>query len=153
TPRPTATLTPTPNTPYKVYETDFSLNYFLDWHPIESLIAFGDYDTSEIIIYNAIERREIRRLQGLSDDVKNVRWSPDGRFLAAGDRNGRILVWETNIWEQVAALALSTYIQSITWSDDGRFISASAIQQARIWETENWSMVGDYDVGSLDTSI
>jgi hypothetical protein len=114
TPSPIATLTPTPNAPHKLYELDYrGLNVYVDWHPTENIVAFGHDDSSEIIIYDLTEQRELHRQQGLSDYIRAVRWSSDGRFLAAGDFNGRILVWDTSTWQELSSLALSGFVKSL----------------------------------------
>jgi WD40 repeat protein len=40
---------------------------------------------------------EPRRLHGHSDLIHSVAFSPDGRFLASGDKNGKVMVWRTKV--------------------------------------------------------
>ena len=54
-----------------------------------------------IVILNPLETDETKKKLILpkkhSDDVISLSFSPDGRFLASGDRNGEIIIWSTEV--------------------------------------------------------
>ena len=54
-----------------------------------------------IVILNPLETDETKKKRILpkkhSNDVISLSFSPDGRFLASGDRNGEIIIWSTEV--------------------------------------------------------
>jgi WD40 repeat protein len=153
TPRPTSTLTftptvtttpsltPTPNTSYRLYTIAYStILLSVDWQPSGNYIAFGSFDTGNIIVYDVVEREEIRQLEGLTIAVSAIRWSPDTRFLAAADLDGHILVWDTETWELVHDFSGDGAILSISWSANGRYFAALELNNVNLWETATWTL-------------
>jgi len=72
--------------------------------------------------------------------VLSVAYQPGGTHLAAG-MHDRIMIWDTEIQEQVMALLQAGDINAIAYSRDGRLLAtASSEGTIRIWDaTENYS--------------
>jgi WD40 repeat protein len=69
-----------------------------------------------------------------------VVFSPDGRWLAAATRNGRVVVWNTHTWEQhttweaVPGFSLETI--SMVFTPDSDFLVTGGAGEAAIWSVE-----------------
>jgi WD40 repeat protein len=64
-------------------------------------------------------------LQGHTADVVSVRFSPDGRFLMSGDRNGKIVVWERQAQEDSRLVATYNTVYEVghlLWLDTRRIL-------------------------------
>lgn len=61
------------------------------------------YGPGELHIWNAKPGTytHFRSLEGCTHTVSGLRFSPDGRFIAASCQNGEVFAWRTADWEQV----------------------------------------------------
>src|SRR5262249_2262699 len=64
-------------------------------------------------------------------------FSPDGKLLATGSRDGRVKVWDVATGQERRTLTGHSHaVKSVAWSPDGRrFASASNDGTVRLWET------------------
>src|SRR5260370_1428930 len=63
---------------------------------------------------------------GHSDFVDAVAWSPNGHYIASGDRNDTVQVWNVKTGKMLFERAKDTggIIEALAWSPDGRYIAA-----------------------------
>src|SRR6266436_4641089 len=63
---------------------------------------------------------------GHSDYVDAVAWSPNGQFIASGNRNDTVQVWNVKTGKMLFERAKNTggIIEALAWSPDGRYIAA-----------------------------
>jgi len=89
----------------------------LDVHPSGDLVALYTARTKEIIIWSLLEQSSVRRLPFLhSGRVRGLRWSPCGRFLAAGGRAG-VAVWDLR-GQRLAATVGKEIRGNLDWTAD-----------------------------------
>jgi len=71
--------------------------------------------------------------------VTAVGFSPDGQFLATADRNGGLLLWESDSGLFVQKLdGHGAAITSLRWRSDSKlFVTSSEDGNVRIWNTQN----------------
>jgi WD40 repeat protein len=75
--------------------------------------------------------------------VLSVAFSSDGQFLATGDINGEIIVWQVKNSElKLRWTADNTLIRSVAFSPNGQYIaSASENQTIKIWEAATGNLI------------
>ncbi len=98
----------------------------LDFSPDGSLLAVAGFH--EVLLWKADGTEMLARLVGLSERIQTVRFSPDGKRLAAcGGRPAQM--GEVQIWDvESRKLALSVpvgfdTVYGVSWSPDGALVS------------------------------
>ena len=100
-----------------------------------------------IRIWDPNERTELGRLEGHTDWVRSVGWSPDGTRLVSGSNDGTIRVWDPDERTELGRLEGHTdWVRSVGWSPDGtRLVSGSDDGTIRAWDAQTneevWRMV------------
>ena len=82
---------------------------------------------------------ELFTLEGHSDGVTSVAYSPDGRWIVSGSRDNTLKVWDTENGQEVRTLeGHSNVVTSVAYSPDGRWIvSGSRDGTLKVWEAES----------------
>ncbi len=69
------------------------------------------------------------------NQVHTVAFSPDGRRLAAGGANARLVVWDAATGKEVQTLAgHRSDIIDVTFSPDGKWLASSGREGAKVWD-------------------
>jgi WD40 repeat protein len=93
--------------------------------------------------------------------ITSVAWSPDGNYLVSGNEEGKLWVWETDNWTQVAAFNIDddfVGFGDLAWSPDSSYLATGGWRSdIKIWDTTTWSQVNHLDghtslVDNLDWS-
>ena len=85
---------------------------------------------NDVILWDAISGKELRRFRGYKRRIKCVAFSPDSRFIAAGEgaigydeyNPSQIFIWDPTTGERVKKLREPNPIDFIKYSPDGRYI-------------------------------
>ena len=93
--------------------------------------------TSSAEVVNIATARKVGTLEGHTDEVLCIAWSPDGDRIATGSRDGTIGIWDGATFDLLVRLEGHTdYVADIAWSHDGTTLySASGDRTARLWKT------------------
>ncbi|CAE6472700.1 unnamed protein product [Rhizoctonia solani] len=96
-------------------------------------------------IYMQEGSKPIRSLNGHSDAVYSVAFSPDGKSFASGGRNGALILWGTGSGKMLfdPLMGHSKRINSIAFSPDGaQLASGSEDKTIRLWSSLTGAPVG-----------
>lgn len=118
----------------------------LPGHPIwVSTVAFGPNNFlasisygGKVKLWDAESGRCLGTLQGYSQVICAVSFSPDGRLLAHGDDHGMIHVWDVSTGHSLNVFqGLAGRIWSLAFSPDGKVIACGGDDQViRLWKVE-----------------
>ncbi|MDR1174301.1 MAG: WD40 repeat domain-containing protein [Treponema sp.] len=77
-------------------------------------------------------------LQGHSDDINTVAYSPDGRRIATGSKDNTVKIWDVESGREIRTLSGHTNsVRAAGYSPDGRrIVSGSLDTSAKIWNAE-----------------
>ena len=75
-------------------------------------------------------------LKGHRDLVYSVSWSPDSKYIASGNRDGIVRVWDATTGTCIHTLTGHTHpIYSLSWSSNGKQIASGSWDNTiRIWD-------------------
>jgi WD40 repeat protein/mono/diheme cytochrome c family protein len=98
----------------------------LDISPDGSLLAVAGFH--EVLLWKSDGSQLLARLIGLSDRIQTVRFSPDGKLLAASGgrpaQMGELQVWEVESRKLKASIPFGfDTVYGVNWSPDGKLLS------------------------------
>ncbi|MEL7499824.1 MAG: c-type cytochrome domain-containing protein [Planctomycetota bacterium] len=119
-----------------------------DMSPNQEYVAYGGPNKLVKLLYT--DGTIVAEIKKHTDWVTAVEFSPDGKYLATGDRNGGLHVWDGETGDPVFTLKGHTkQISEVSWRSDGQFLaSASEDTTVRIWEMKNGRQVKSWGAHS-----
>jgi len=104
----------------------------------------------------------------IDQSLTSVDWSPDGKFIVAGSRNGNIVIWDRDTGEIIKTFSESfDNVYNIDWTPDGDKIAfiddpygtGSKYSTAKVIDAQNgdvvWTLGGEssYAVSAIEWSL
>jgi small GTP-binding protein len=126
----------------------------LAWSPDGQTLACGCEGEVRLFLW----KREVRAFAapipvsmsagGFPGATLALAWMPGGSFLALGDRDGTILIWDAQKAEPVTKLEGHTSaVTSVSFSFDGRLLASMCRSGSiRLWRTDTWEEVARIEV-------
>jgi WD40 repeat protein len=128
--------------------------HWIEFHPRDNWLAFAD--TREEMVY-VLDLETQEMLYSLRTDVEgslsrfssvsDLKWSPDGKYLAYSMPKG-IFIWNGDTGEEIMWFASENPPLKITWSPDSTRLAASTMEDELIF----WSMEALSVEHSMDLS-
>jgi WD40 repeat protein len=88
-----------------------------------------------------------KKMEGHNGWVWTVAISRNGRFIASGDHNGELIIWNGNTGEPVTPgktiKAHSAAIYSVDFSQDSKVLATGSVDKVtKLWSTQLWQQQG-----------
>jgi hypothetical protein len=106
-------------------------------------------DDGQVLIWDALRKRLIRRLKGPKQSVNTVKISPTGKLVAAGGDDEYIFVWDLkkHTDEPIVTLSMRGGTNRLTFSEDGQVLAAGSNDRyVAMWSTRSWEKIWQLDV-------
>ncbi len=154
---PTETSTPT-NTPTHTPTITITPSYTPTRTPISPTFtpinaAFTPYPPSRDIISpntrNALQQLAIWRAESA---VYSLSISPDGKFAASGEQNGKVVVRDISTGTPLYTLNYGSAVLAVAFSPDGQWLVAGGSgRNILVWSAKNWS--GPIEIGQHNGKV
>jgi WD40 repeat protein len=123
------------------------------------ITIFGDAVPTRITLWDVMTGREVMQLDGHDDWVWSVAFSPDGKHLASGGGDGRVVVWDVRTARRMQELRgrRGSSVLSVAFTPDGReVVSGGLDDHVHVWDlstgVERLYLQADSDVFSIAVS-
>jgi WD40 repeat protein len=105
----------------------------------------GSYDRT-LRLWDLDTGAVLKIMEGHRSLVVRLRVSRDGQFIASGDRDGEVIIWQGETGESLIQLtkAHSGGITSLDFSPDGTVLTTSSWDKTmKLWPTKTWERQGN----------
>ena len=94
----------------------------------------------------AQDYQNVATLNAQKGQIQNVRFSPNGKMLAAGEQTGYVIVWDVATRTQLKTMkGHSRSVNEVTFNKDGsKLASTSEDGTTCVWDTKTWKLIGVY---------
>ncbi len=126
--------------------------YQIAWSPSGDKIASVDY-TNVITIWDTKTQSNLLAINGISNNLSAIRWSPDGLRLAANSYDAKkTFIWDATTGKLLQSITEDTGSLGLAWIADGNQILTGTdgiddTAEVRRWDIQTGKLVERYTVG------
>ncbi|MEM6265692.1 MAG: hypothetical protein AAGI38_24530 [Bacteroidota bacterium] len=110
----------------------------VEWHPSGKFFTAGDYGESEsgqnkLIQYWNLSGEKLAEMGKSTAEYRNIRWSPNGKWLASA--NDALRIWDEEGTLVHESASSADYLWGVDWNSDGsRIITTSSNGIITLWD-------------------
>jgi WD40 repeat protein/uncharacterized caspase-like protein len=106
---------------------------------LDALGNFAEMYDYSIILWDAAEGRELRKISGNTASIRATAFSPDSRLLASVGDDALVKLWDTATGRELGTLrGHSQSVKAVAFSSDGKLlVSGSDDGSARLWDVNS----------------
>lgn len=95
---------------------------------------FNDIKETTIRLWNMQTDEQVAILEGHSNNVTSLAFSPDDRVLASGSTDNTVRLWDIQTYQEIAVLSHNTWISDLTFNHNGTLlVAAPYLGEIYIW--------------------
>ena len=123
-------------------------------NPSASAVAFGGYLDNSARVWSVMENRELFALEGHTDMIRGIAYSPDGSQIGTASEDGTLRLWDANSGALLRTLsANSGGAWALDFSLDGSLLaSCGDDDQLRIWNPQDGRLLKSLTIGGSGQS-
>lgn len=115
--------------------------------PDGKVLASGEMQSNRILLWDAVEHKQIASLKEYKGELRCIAFSPDGKIFASGYADGSIYLWDTAKQEQAGVLkGHDGNVSCIAFSPDGKVLASGGAWQddrtVRLWDIAQQKQIG-----------
>ena len=106
----------------------------------DNFVVVACSSSNSIDVWDVVKgsRLSTMSLEKLIDYVTTVKFSPDGKSIATGDKDRTIRIRDTVSGQQVVRMFDDDIVTSVAFSPDGKFVASGSLDNtARVWNVSN----------------
>ncbi len=113
------------------------------WNLEGTRLATYSTSSSTAYIWNPISGKNELQLEGHSDIIQHLCWSPDGKKLATASKDQTAIIWDASKGTKIALFSgHSKDIFRVSWSPDGKRLATSSFDKTTIiWDTTGKKLI------------
>ncbi len=84
----------------------------------------------------------MQRAVGRAQEIHTIDWSPDGKLLVSGGRQGSVTVWEATTLKSLIDLDAPDMVRCVRFNPEGTrlYFAGGPAQPSRICDLEVWAV-------------
>jgi WD40 repeat protein len=109
---------------------------------MRSMISAGQYE--RVILTRIADWKEVRTyIVEPRSSIKSVRFSPDGKFIAAGFSGRQVVVFGFEDGSVVRQIPMPCYIEAVAWTTDGQYLLAGGRDEGllHVLSVTDWARI------------
>jgi len=105
---------------------------------LSAVSSFSEQKNSAFVNY---EKKEI--LLGYPGEVLSIAFSPDGKILAIGTSDKKVVIWDVSTWQILSILEKNTArVMAVAFSPDSKILaSGDRDNKIYLWDTTTWKVI------------
>lgn len=116
----------------------------LEFSPDQNLLVAAG-SGGELRIFRCDDWQLVHGMVEHQDAIQGIAFTPDGRQLISGARDGRVIFWDTTTWRPTRTTDAHDKVYDVSVSGDGMWLVTSGSDcRTRVWKIATGELDGDF---------